>query len=185
MGKLSRRNMLKAGGALGALGALASPHRPSSTVDMVARRARCRAPERRRPAVGVGRRGRPAGRLTDRPRRSARVNELLRTWTKNGQPLPAGLPADLRDFMEYARQLPPWTDQGKLDTAVEFNKKRGLYLGVLYGFASGMMSTVIPKEARAVYYSKGGADMKDRIYQDRQARVRHRSRECLSSPTAK
>jgi hypothetical protein len=26
-----------------------------------------------------------------------------------------------------------------------------------------MMSTVIPKEARAVYYSKGGADMKDRI----------------------
>src|ERR1044072_3603921 len=26
-----------------------------------------------------------------------------------------------------------------------------------------MMSTVIPKEARAVYYSKGGGDMKDRI----------------------
>ena len=26
-----------------------------------------------------------------------------------------------------------------------------------------MMSTVIPREARAVYYSKGGADMKDRI----------------------
>ena len=34
---------------------------------------------------------------------------------------------------------------------------------MLYGFASGMMSTVIPKEARAVYYSRGGADMKDRI----------------------
>ncbi|MFC7109949.1 oxygenase MpaB family protein [Nonomuraea rubra] len=92
-----------------------------------------------------------------------RVNELLRTWTKNGQPLPAGLPADLRDFMERARQLPSWADQGKLELAVEFNKKRGLYLGVLYGLASGMMSTVIPKEARAVYYSQGGADMKDRI----------------------
>lgn len=26
-----------------------------------------------------------------------------------------------------------------------------------------MMSTVIPKEARAVYYSKGGWDLKDRI----------------------
>ena len=92
-----------------------------------------------------------------------RVNELLRTWTKNDQPLPAGLPADLRDFMEQARQLPSWADQGKLATAFEFNEKRGLYLGLLYGLASGMMSTVIPKEARAVYYSKGGADMKDRI----------------------
>ncbi|MFD3747467.1 oxygenase MpaB family protein [Nocardia sp. NPDC058633] len=92
-----------------------------------------------------------------------RVNELLRTWTRNGQPLPDGLPPQLRDFMEYARQLPQWTDLGALSTAIEFNKKRGLYLGVLYGFASGMMSTVIPKEARAVYYSKGGHDLKDRI----------------------
>ncbi|GAA1649237.1 oxygenase MpaB family protein [Actinoplanes couchii] len=92
-----------------------------------------------------------------------RVNELLRTWKKNGQALPAGLPTDLRDFIEYARQLPSWADPGKLATAVEFNEKRGLYLGVLYGLASGMMSTVIPKEALAVYYSQGGADMKDRI----------------------
>ncbi|GAA2365739.1 oxygenase MpaB family protein [Dactylosporangium salmoneum] len=91
------------------------------------------------------------------------VNALLRTWTKNGQPLPDGLPADLRTFMESARQLPSWTDRGKLARAADFNTRRGLYLGVLYGLASGMMSTVIPKEARAVYYSKGGADMKDRI----------------------
>nr|MDT0664453.1 DUF2236 domain-containing protein [Micromonospora sp. DSM 115978] len=93
----------------------------------------------------------------------ARVNDLLRTWKKNGQPLPAGLPADVRDFMEQARQLPSWVDHGKLATAFDFNQKRGLYLGVLYGLASGMMSTVIPQEARAVYYSQGGADMKDRI----------------------
>lgn len=92
-----------------------------------------------------------------------RVNELLRTWTTNGQALPAGLPSDLRDFMEYARRLPHWADQAALTTAIEFNKKRGLYLGVLYGFASGMMSTVIPREARSVYYSKGGHDLKDRI----------------------
>ncbi|GAA2728387.1 oxygenase MpaB family protein [Actinocorallia aurantiaca] len=92
-----------------------------------------------------------------------RVNTLLRTWTKNGQALPAGLPADLKAFMEKARKLPAWSDPSKLDTAFRFNEKRGLYLGVLYGFASGMMSTVIPREARAVYYSQGGADMKDRI----------------------
>jgi len=92
-----------------------------------------------------------------------KVNQLLRSWTKNGQPLPAGLPRELRDFMEHARQLPSWADRSQLETAVRFNQKRGTYLGVLYGFASGMMSTMIPREAKAVYYSRGGADMKDRI----------------------
>jgi hypothetical protein len=91
------------------------------------------------------------------------ANQELRKWTTNGQALPAGLPSDLKDFIEKARQLPPWADSEKLVTAANFNQKRGLYLGVTYGFASGMMSTIIPHEARAVYYSKGGADMKDRI----------------------
>lgn len=91
------------------------------------------------------------------------VNALLRGWTKNGQALPAGLPAYLHQFIEQARQLPAWADTNKLKAAVTFNKKRGTYLGVAYGFVSGMMSTVIPHEARAVYYSRGGADMKRRI----------------------
>ncbi|AXK85262.1 hypothetical protein SAMN05421776_1011187 [Nocardia farcinica] len=164
MDGLSRRTALKTGGALGAFGALA----------MV-------TPARAEPwtwspqgsVAGSGDGADPMGvwdpeadelvaSIIDRGE-VPRVNELLRTWTRNGQPLPDGLPADLREFMEYARQLPPWADPGKLATAVEFNKKRGLYLGVLYGLASGMMSTVIPKEARAVYYSKGGHDLKDRI----------------------
>jgi hypothetical protein len=91
------------------------------------------------------------------------VNAALRGWTKNGQALPPGLPADLRDFIERARELPSWADVDKLRAAVEFNKRRGTYLGVAYGFVSGMMSTVIPHEARAVYYSRGGANMKRRI----------------------
>ncbi|MGW5159046.1 oxygenase MpaB family protein [Nonomuraea wenchangensis] len=162
MDGLSRRNILKAGGALGAVGALsiASPAHAwtwSPTGSVAGTGAgldpRWVWDEEADPLVAS---------LLDRGD-VTRVNTLLRTWTKNGQPLPAGLPADLRDFMERARQLPAWADQGKLDLAVEFNKKRGLYLGVLYGLASGMMSTVIPKEARAVYYSQGGADMKDRI----------------------
>src|SRR5262249_17272352 len=60
----------------------------------------------------------------------AAVNELLHGWTKNGQALPAGLPADLRDFIEQARALPSWADTAKLEAAVEFNKKRGTYLAV-------------------------------------------------------
>jgi hypothetical protein len=165
MDKISRRNVLQAGGALGALGAMS-----------VATPARARVPwtwAAKGSVAGTGAGVDPrwvwdpeadpvVAALIDRGD-VPRVNALLRTWTTNGQPLPDGLPADLRAFMERARQLPPWTDQQMLATAVRFNEKRGLYLGLLYGLASGMMSTVIPKEARAVYYSQGGADMKDRI----------------------
>lgn len=92
----------------------------------------------------------------------ARVNELLRTWTRNDQPLPAGLPDDLRAFMERARQLPSWADPAKLAQAADFVQARGTYLILLYALGSGMLSCAIPREARAVYYSKGGANMKDR-----------------------
>src|SRR5262245_34136609 len=73
-----------------------------------------------------------------------RVNELLRSWRTNAQPLPAGLPADVRDYIESARQIPAWTDQAKLGKALSFYTKRGIYLGLLYGFGSGMLSTAIP-----------------------------------------
>lgn len=92
-----------------------------------------------------------------------RVNELLAGWTHNDQSLPAGLPADLAAFIEEARRLPAWADQAKLDRVFSFYERRGLYLGLLYGLGSGMMSCVIPHEARAVYYSAGGAAMKERI----------------------
>lgn len=164
MENLSRRQALKAGGMLSALGALAmaapanaQPWRwsPSGSV------------------VGSGTGADPktvwddeadpiVAALFERGE-VAQANQALRSWTKNGQPLPAGLPPDLHEFLERARQLPTWADTGKLETAVRFNDKRGLYLGVLYGFASGMLSTVIPQEAIAVYYSKGGANMKRRI----------------------
>lgn len=160
MEKPSRRNVLRTGGVLGAFGALgaASPAWSWSPQGSVAGAGAGVDPrwvwdaEADPVVAGVIERG-----------ETAKVNKLLKTWTKNGQPLPAGLPGDLREFMERARRLPSWTDQGKLAAAVGFNEKRGLYLGVTYGFVSGMMSTMIPHEARAVYYSKGGADMRDRI----------------------
>jgi hypothetical protein len=165
MDELSRRKMLITGGALGALGALG-----------VAAPARARSVWTWAPSGSVA--GSGAGtdpnwvwdeeadavlaaviQRGDVPR----VNQLLRSWTRNDQPLPDGLPADLRDFMERARRLPSWADRRKLDSAGEFTKRKGIYTGALYGLGSGLMSTAIPREARAVYYSKGGADMKDRI----------------------
>jgi hypothetical protein len=165
MEKPSRRNVLMAGGTLGALGALgvASPAKASPVWTWSPQGSVAGAGEGADPRwVWDEEADKLVASLLDRGD-VPKVNQLLKTWTKNGQPLPSGLPADLRDFMEKARQMPSWADQGKLATAVDFNEKRGLYLGVTYGFASGMMSTTIPHEARAVYYSKGGADMKDRI----------------------
>ncbi|MFI0351166.1 oxygenase MpaB family protein [Actinomadura sp. 9N407] len=165
MEKPSRRNVLMAGGTLGAVGALsaATPAQAGSLWTW--------SPAGSIAGAGAG--ADPKGvwdpecdqlvaSLLDKGA-VPQVNKLMATWTKNGQALPSGLPADLKAYIERVRQMPAWTDRGKLATAVEFNEKRGLYLGVTYGFASGMMSTVIPKEARAVYYSKGGADMRDRI----------------------
>lgn len=162
MDNFTRRNLLKAGGVVGAAGAvaLAAPSTPWTW-----------SPAGSVPGIGSGADPKYAWDVEADPVVAGmldrgevqKVNELLKHWTKNSQPLPPGLPPELRDFMEHARQLPSWADQEKLVSAVNFNQKRGTYLGVLYGFASGMMSTVIPKEARAVYYSKGGADMKDRI----------------------
>jgi hypothetical protein len=159
--EVNRRLALKRGGALGVLGAVTVASPALWTWPAAASVARTGAgadprwvwdPEADALLASVIDRG-------DVPT----VNALLRTWKKNGQALPGGLPADVRDFVERARQLPSWTDQGKLAKSFAFTEKRGLYLGVLYGLASGMMSTVIPHEARAVYYSKGGAAMKDRI----------------------
>lgn len=92
-----------------------------------------------------------------------RVNELLWNWERNDQALPDGLPEDLRDFLEHARQLPAWADREKLEAAAEFNKARGIYLNLCNGPGGGILATAIPKEARAVYHSAGGADMEDRV----------------------
>jgi len=161
----SRRKILMAGGTLGALGALtaASPARASSLWTWSSSGSVAGAGDGADPRWVWDEVADPLiASVIDRGD-APKVNTLLKSWTKNAQTLPDGLPADLRDFIEQARQLPSWADHGKLATAFEFNQKRGLYLGVTYGFASGMMSTAIPHEARAVYYSKGGADMKDRI----------------------
>ncbi|MBT2488636.1 DUF2236 domain-containing protein [Streptomyces sp. ISL-96] len=165
MDELSRRKMLLAGGTLGALGLLgvASPARANTAWTWGADRSLAGAgtgsdpnwvwdEEADRLLSAVIERG-------DVPK----VNELLRTWTRNDQPLPGELPQYLREFIDKARRLPPWADRNKLDRAAQFNETRGLYLNVLNGIGGGMLSTAIPREARAVYYSKGGADMEDRV----------------------
>jgi endo-cleaving rubber dioxygenase len=90
------------------------------------------------------------------------VNTAFESWVDNGDPLPAAFPAPLRTYLQTYNTLPSWADPAKLARAAQFNKRMSLYLFLLYGLGSGIMSTVIPREARNVYHSAGGADMKSR-----------------------
>jgi hypothetical protein len=88
----------------------------------------------------------------------------VESWVGNGDALPAGLPAALTTWMQTHNRLPSWADQTKLNRAAQFNKRMSMYLFLLYGLGSGIMSTVLPREARNVYWSEGGAMMKSRAY---------------------
>ncbi|MFC7529852.1 oxygenase MpaB family protein [Actinoplanes sp. GCM10030250] len=90
------------------------------------------------------------------------VNTAFGAWVTNGDPLPAGIPAALTTYLQQVNTLPSWADRAKLNRAAQFNKRMSMYLFLLYGLGSGIMSTVIPREARNVYWSEGGADMKAR-----------------------
>jgi len=90
------------------------------------------------------------------------VNTAFQSWVNNGDALPAGLPASLVTYLQQVNTLPSWANPAKLAAAAQFNKRMSMYLFLLYGLGSGIMSTAIPREARNVYYSAGGADMKTR-----------------------
>ena len=91
------------------------------------------------------------------------LNALLRPWVYNHDALPAGLPTDLVDFIEGARRLPTWYDAGRIADGYAFQQRRGGYTGLLYIFGSGLMSCAIPDEARAVFHSKGGENIRERV----------------------
>ncbi|WNV87045.1 oxygenase MpaB family protein [Umezawaea sp. Da 62-37] len=90
------------------------------------------------------------------------VNTAWRPWVDNNRPVPSGLPADLAAHLRQAAALPSWADRAKLRLAADFNRRKDTYLLMLYGLGSGIMSTVIPREAKSVYWSAGGANMQDR-----------------------
>ncbi|MCR6487746.1 DUF2236 domain-containing protein [Amycolatopsis sp. OK19-0408] len=90
------------------------------------------------------------------------VNTALQPWVNNDDALPTGLPADLAGYLQRANRLPSWADPVKLRRAADFNRRKDTYLFMLYGLGSGIMSTVIPREAKSVYWSAGGANMQDR-----------------------
>jgi len=165
--KLSRRGFLKAGGALGVLGAL-RPITPAwawSSNQSVAG-GDVGTFETMPPDDVWDAAADPVVRRLFEEEGISKIQELntlLRPWHRNDQPLPNGLPADLVTFIEQAREEPAWLDRSKLAAAFDFYELRGSYTGLLYGLGSGIMSCAIPDEARAVFHSKGGEDMRERV----------------------
>ncbi|MFB7243800.1 DUF2236 domain-containing protein [Streptomyces populi] len=90
------------------------------------------------------------------------INSAWASWVNNNDPLPGGVPAEFAAYLRQVNVLPTWADPVKLARAADFNRRRDTYLFMLYGLGSGIMSTVIPREARSVYWSAGGANMQDR-----------------------
>ncbi|MGC4979700.1 oxygenase MpaB family protein [Streptomyces sp. DT193] len=90
------------------------------------------------------------------------INSAWASWVNNNDPLPSDVPAEFAAYLQQANVLPSWADPAKLARAADFNRRRDTYLFMLYGLGSGIMSTVIPREAKSVYWSAGGANMQDR-----------------------
>ncbi|OLF10628.1 Latex clearing protein [Actinophytocola xinjiangensis] len=160
MSNLSRRNALSLGVALGLVGVAGAAPALASTAGSLA------------PAAGKATAADPwwawddeidtlmAGLLN--AGQVPGVNTAMRTWVDNNDPLPTGLPGNLTTWLRKVNTLPSWADPTKLRLAADFNRRKDTYLFMLYGLGSGIMSTVIPREAKSVYWSAGGADMQDR-----------------------
>lgn len=155
MSNLSRRNVLSLGVALGLVGAAGVPGLASASGSAVGAAAAdpwwAWDDEVDNLMAGLLRNGQvPA------------VNTAMRSWVNNGDALPSSLPANLATWLQKVNKLPSWADRAKLRLAADFNRRKDTYLFMLYGLGSGIMSTVIPREAKSVYWSAGGADMQDR-----------------------
>lgn len=90
------------------------------------------------------------------------VNTAYADWVNNNDAVPDRLPPELRTFLQQSTRLPKWADLTKLRLAADYNRRKDTYFFMVYGIGGGIMSTVIPREAKSVYWSKGGADMQDR-----------------------
>lgn len=90
------------------------------------------------------------------------VNKAWESWVNNSDALPSGMPGYLTDYLTQVNRLPSWADPALLAASEKLYKRLSSYLFVSESLGSGILSTVIPRESRAVYWSAGGADMKAR-----------------------
>ena len=166
MDQISRRSLLKAGGAFGVftrarrhgagVGVEQQRSRSPAATSRPCRPTTCGTPPPTRSCAASSRRRASPGSRSSTP--------CCARGTATTSRCPPGLPADLVAFIEERRGgSRRGSTAAKLADGFDFYELRGSYTGLLYGLGSGIMSCAIPDEARAVYHSKGGEDMRDRV----------------------
>ncbi|WJY35459.1 oxygenase MpaB family protein [Streptomyces sp. P9-2B-1] len=90
----------------------------------------------------------------------AAVNEAMRGWSANSQPVPDGLPAKLRDFLESARRLPSWADPAALARGQRFVLAHAQQISFSAVLDVTPVRMKYPAEAEAIFGIEGPHDNK-------------------------
>jgi hypothetical protein len=78
----------------------------------------------------------------------AHFNTLMRFFGSSGQELPAGLPAQARDYLEQTRMPPDWIDWEVIDQARQFFIANNVHISTALAFAAMPAGYVVPHVAR-------------------------------------
>jgi len=80
------------------------------------------------------------------------VNEVLRAFDDNDQPVPGGLPPSLAVFLERSAVIPEWADPERISGAYDFFKDDGMQLVTVLGTGSmvGCFASVHGAKAMAL-----------------------------------
>ncbi|BFV58653.1 oxygenase MpaB family protein [Kitasatospora sp. CMC57] len=79
---------------------------------------------------------------------TGRFNTLMRWFARTGQPLPDGVPAEARDYLEATVAPPDWVDWDRMERARLFFIDNNVHISTALSFASMPACYVVPHIAR-------------------------------------
>lgn len=80
-------------------------------------------------------------------------NTLMRWFTRSGRPLPDGLPAVARDYLQATAAPPDWIDWALMDEARLFFTENCAHISTALSFASMPACYAVPRVARLLHSS--------------------------------
>ena len=79
------------------------------------------------------------------------VNVIMHTLVRNDQPVPEGLPAQIRDYLAETQPLPEWADMGKIKRGQQLFETWGLQIALCLFCASLPSSYAAAKGVKVLY----------------------------------
>jgi hypothetical protein len=80
-----------------------------------------------------------------------KVNALLHELIRDDRPQPAGLPVEVRDYLDRTIELPPWADARQIDHAQEYFARWGVHISVCLFCASLPSSYAAAKGVKVLH----------------------------------